>query len=105
MRSLASEFLGCTSENLFKDLSNEDHILIAVSGGSDSVALLYLLHEWARTVDGPKLSVATIDHGLRAESATEAEQVGLIAKKLGLPHWVERWAGEKPGSALSQKAR
>lgn len=103
--SASAKYFGYDLNKLFNDLNDEEHILVAVSGGSDSVALLYLLSDWAKERNNLTLSVATIDHGLRKESAAEAEQVGLIAKKLGLRHVIEHWSGEKPDSALSQKAR
>lgn len=104
-KSLSAKHFGYNLDLLFNELKAHDHILVAVSGGSDSVALLYLLHDWAKNHDGLMLSVATIDHKLRGESADEAIQVGQIAKKLGLRHIVEAWTGEKPASAVSQKSR
>ncbi len=64
---------------------------LAVSGGSDSLALLHLCADWARA-GGPALSVATVDHGLRAEAAAEAAAVGRVCAGLGLPHAVLRWS-------------
>ena len=46
---------------------------IAVSGGSDSVALLHMAHEWARA-RGVRIEAATVDHRLRPEAAAEAAQ-------------------------------
>jgi tRNA(Ile)-lysidine synthase len=59
------------------------HVLLAVSGGADSIALLILAAEWR---DAPRLSVATVDHGLRPEAAAEAAEVAELAGRLGLPH-------------------
>ena len=42
----------------------------AVSGGSDSTALLLAAHRWS-TAAGRSLAVATVDHGLRAEAAAD----------------------------------
>lgn len=57
---------------------------LAVSGGGDSLALLLLAHaampEW--------IDVATVDHGLRAEAADEAQLVGSICASLGLSHTI-----------------
>lgn len=55
---------------------------VAVSGGPDSVALLLLMRELA--LGG--LEAATVDHGLRPEAASEAEMVGQICRKFGIPH-------------------
>lgn len=79
-------------------------VLLAVSGGADSTALLVLASEWARarTV---KLAAATVDHGLRAASASEAKKVATLAKQLGVPHRTLVWKGEKPKTAIEAAAR
>ena len=79
---------------------------LAVSGGSDSTALMRLARDWAQTHHpGLTLSVLTVDHGLRPVSAGEARLVGEWAASLGLPHHVLNWEGEKPSSGLQAKAR
>lgn len=83
------------------------HILVAVSGGSDSVGLLCLL---ARAVSqlsarDVTLSAATIDHGLRGESAGEALGVAELCGRLGVAHTIRRWEGPKPASGISAMAR
>jgi tRNA(Ile)-lysidine synthase len=61
---------------------SEARVGIAVSGGPDSLALL-LLASAAR----PRLvEAATVDHGLRPESADEAAMVAGLCGKLGIPH-------------------
>ncbi len=55
---------------------------IAVSGGPDSIALLLLAHA---TFPG-EIEAATVDHRLRAASASEAEFVAAICAKRGIPH-------------------
>ncbi len=61
------------------------HVLVAVSGGGDSVALLYLLAALAPG-RGWTLAVATLDHGLRGEeSAADRRFVEELAASLGLP--------------------
>lgn len=67
-----------------------DRLGVAVSGGSDSLALLHLLDDW-RQVGGPALCVATVDHGLRPEAAAEAAMVARICEGLGLDHRVLTW--------------
>lgn len=57
---------------------------LAVSGGPDSLALLLLA---AAALPG-RVEAATIDHGLRPESAGEAEMVGQVCAGLDLPHEV-----------------
>ncbi len=55
---------------------------LAVSGGPDSLALLLLAHA-ARP---GAVAAATVDHGLRPESASEAAEVARICAQLGVPH-------------------
>ena len=59
-------------------------VVVAVSGGADSVALLHLLYhltaEWRLT-----LHVAHLDHNLRQESAVDAQFVAQLAQTWGLP--------------------
>ncbi len=66
-------------------LAPMDRVLVAVSGGPDSVALLYLLHR-LRGVLGLKLGVAHFDHCLRGpESREDARFVAELAGSLDLP--------------------
>src|SRR3990172_1939299 len=64
----------------------DGRLLVAVSGGPDSTALLLVLHRLARR-RGLHLAVAHFDHGLRgaAVAAREARFVGDLAATLGLP--------------------
>jgi len=77
--------------------------LLAVSGGADSIALLHLAAPLARPDFA--IAVATVDHGLRPESASEAAFVGQQSRDLGLPHQVLRWAGSRPSSGIQAAAR
>ena len=61
-----------------------DKVLVAVSGGPDSTALLHGLWE-ARARLGLTLEVAGVDHGLRAGAAAELDLVAERAAALGLP--------------------
>jgi tRNA(Ile)-lysidine synthase len=81
-------------------------VLLAVSGGPDSVALMLLAAAWTERCSGTtSLQVATVDHGLRPRSRDEAETVAEWAKALGLPHTTLVWEGEKPGARIQEKAR
>jgi len=58
---------------LFFGLENSRGLILAVSGGPDSTALLLIAARWAKRIKrAPKLVAVTIDHGLRAEAAREA---------------------------------
>ena len=77
---------------------------VAISGGADSLALAILSKEWAKQ-NQTSITAITIDHGLRKESAREAEQVSLWMKERGIPHHILNWTGLKPTSGLQAKAR
>jgi tRNA(Ile)-lysidine synthase len=76
---------------------------IAVSGGGDSVALMALAADWARTA-GVALRAATVNHGLRAEAADEARGVAMQAAAMGLAHDTLTWRWDGCGN-LQDAAR
>lgn len=80
-------------------------IVIGVSGGPDSVALMLLAADWARARATPPLYVATVDHGMRKDSTSEAEMVARWAARLALPHAILVWDGVKPASRIQERAR
>lgn len=92
-------------ETIFSSLRPAKAIVLAVSGGPDSIALMLMAADWAKSGDAPPVLVATVDHGLRPESRHEAEQVSLWAKALGLPHRILSWGGEKPKTRIQERAR
>ena len=59
-------------------------VAVAVSGGSDSLALMFLLRDWARSRGLPLPIVLCVDHGVRPESRAEARQVVRWARNAGL---------------------
>lgn len=82
-------------------------VVVAVSGGSDSVALLRLAHAVAPEL-GLRLIVAHLDHGARgAASAADAGFVAALAKDLGLPCEIGHWAPSRPNhfEADARRAR
>ena len=74
---------------------------VAVSGGSDSLALLHLLHDRIRT----GLAAVTVDHRLRPESASEALHVARLCERLGVPHDVLQRTGWDGRGNLQDQAR
>ncbi|MBI1209795.1 MAG: tRNA lysidine(34) synthetase TilS [Azospirillum sp.] len=76
----------------------------AVSGGADSLALVLLLHGWARDREGAVTAV-TVDHGLRPDSAEEARRVGAWLALRGISHRILTWCGPKPVSGIQAAAR
>ena len=65
-------------------VSRGDRVLVGVSGGSDSVALLHLLAA-LRSRLGIDLIVGHVDHQLRVDSAHDAAGVAALAATLGVP--------------------
>lgn len=65
-------------------VAKNDKILIAVSGGPDSVTLLYLLNSLKKEFN-LSLHVAHLDHMLRKDSAGDAEFVKRLAQNLKIP--------------------
>ena len=63
---------------------------VAVSGGSDSVALLRLLCNWGLK-HGRKIYAATVNHNLRAEAQAEAEFVANLCEDIDIPHFLLSW--------------
>jgi len=78
-----------------------DRVGLAVSGGPDSLALLLLAHD---TLGPDRLAVATVDHGLRAQSADEAAHVARLCAARGLAHATLTLA-MAPGTAVQERAR
>jgi tRNA(Ile)-lysidine synthase len=94
------------ADALFSGLEKLRGLILAVSGGPDSTALLVLAARWAKRLKrAPKLVAVTIDHGLRAEAAQEAAAVKRLARRLGVAHRTMRWRGRKPKSGLQEAAR
>ncbi len=92
---------------LFEGLA--ERAAIAVSGGSDSIGLMHLFADWRASSDvarsrEPPL-ILTVDHGLRPESAAEANVVAAQAAALGFTHETLRWHGPKPASGVQEAAR
>ena len=94
------------ADKLFSDLTGAKALLLAVSGGPDSTALMLLAVRWAKSLKrAPVLTAITVDHGLRKESRREALDVARLAKRLGIAHRTLRWTGKKPKTGLPQTAR
>lgn len=94
------------ARHLFADWKPAPAVVLAVSGGPDSLALMWLAARWRGALKkGPRLVAVTVDHGLREEAAREARDVKRLAKSLGVEHRTLRWTGSKPKSGLPAAAR
>ncbi len=88
-------------ERLFGRLAGARGLVIAVSGGPDSTALMLLVAGWP---DRPPALVVTCDHGIRPEAADEARLVAENAERLGLPWRIMR-TPERASGNLQDWAR
>ena len=94
------------AKRLFADWKSAPAIVLAVSGGPDSMALMWLAARWRRALArGPRLVAVTVDHGLRPEAAREARDVKRLARSLEVAHRTLRWTGTKPNTGLPAAAR
>lgn len=81
-------------------------LVVAVSGGGDSMALLALLSRWVKNSGaGCQITALTVDHRLRPESAGEARQVAAWCRGLRVGHKTLKVTAPPPTSGLQEWAR
>jgi tRNA(Ile)-lysidine synthase len=86
-------------------ISGAKRLGLAVSGGSDSMAMLHLVVRAAFPLGWQVLAV-TVDHALRTEAADEARFVRHICAALGVPHQTLLWEhAEISGNIMQEAAR
>lgn len=94
------------AKQLFADWTNLPAMVLAVSGGPDSVALMWLAARWRNTLKKPpRVLAVTVDHGLRDEAAREARDVKRLAGALEIEHRTVRWSAPKPDAGIPAAAR
>ena len=82
-------------------LDGDGPLGVAVSGGGDSVALLYALAVWGKR----PLEVFCVDHGLNPLSPQWTQSVADHAARVGAGFTALHWQGEKPSTGLAATAR
>jgi tRNA(Ile)-lysidine synthase len=102
----AAPISAAETKTLFADLVDAPALVLAVSGGPDSTALLVLMARWRAALrHGPKLVAVTVDHRLRVESRSEAAAVHRLARKVNVAHRTLTWSGKKPATGVQEAAR
>jgi tRNA(Ile)-lysidine synthase len=79
-------------------------VAVAVSGGSDSLALMHLAAAWAER-QGRRLLVLSVDHGLNPDGPLWNARVAKAAHRLGADWRGLAWSGPKPVTGLPAAAR
>ena len=70
-------------------LQAHDRVVAGVSGGADSVCLLFLLLEWQK-ICPIDIAVVHVNHGIRAEAGEDARYVEQLCKARGIPFFLTR---------------
>ena len=110
MRGLAVQVRDPVTERVAAvlDVRLETHtdapLAVALSGGSDSLALFHLVSAWAR-MNGREVIALTVDHGLQDAGAAWAEQCAQMAAERGRAHRTLHWTGAKPATGIPAAAR
>ena len=88
------------------DFGKAKAVAVAISGGSDSTALLFMLQDYFKTLPAaPRIIAITIDHGLRSGSAREAHEVSALCARNRIEHATSLWSGAKPATGVQAAAR
>jgi len=87
-----------------KDLKLNEDFIVAVSGGSDSLALCFLSKIYS-TKKQINVKYLHVDHKLRNNSTKEAKFVKLLLKKMSANLEILTWIGKKPKSNIQSIAR
>ena len=87
-----------------KDLNLNDNFIVAVSGGSDSLALCYLSKIYS-IKKKLKVKYLHVDHKLRGTSTKEAIFLKMLLKKMSSSLEILTWIGKKPKSNIQSVAR
>jgi len=82
------------------------HVAVAVSGGPDSMALVFCVKRWLdEKTEVGSITAFIVDHDLRDASAAEAEQVRKTLMKIGIPAEILRWQHAPVTARLHETAR
>ncbi|MCH9753812.1 MAG: tRNA lysidine(34) synthetase TilS, partial [Alphaproteobacteria bacterium] len=88
----------------FRLLDSENRFAVALSGGSDSMALAVLLNDYSKK-NNKELVALIVDHNLRDNSSVEARNVSEIITNLGIKNEILTWAHQEISSNIQERAR
>ena len=83
---------------------NKLNFSVAISGGSDSLSLVYFSKCYS-ILNNITVEFYHIDHKLRKESSKEAKQLSFLLKKFDINCKILIWKGKKPKSNIQSIAR
>ena len=91
-------------ESVLNQLKFKNNVCIALSGGPDSLSLLYLLqcYKFSKSI---KIYTYIVDHRLRYNSSKEAQKIKSKLKKFNIGVKILKWTGKKPSSNIQSEAR
>ena len=94
------------SKNLekYKFIEKKAKIAVGVSGGVDSISLIFLLSKWALSKNFQIIALI-VDHKLRTNSSKEALEVSSYLSKNNISNKILVWKNNKPESRIQEKAR
>ena len=87
-----------------KSFNLDENFIVAVSGGSDSLALAYLSKIYA-SINNLRSEYFIIDHRIRSDSTSEAKLVKRLLKKFHIKAEILSWLGKKPLNNIQSVAR
>ena len=97
--------------NIYKDFNNfvkfnlnNSSFSVAVSGGTDSLALAYFSKCYSIS-NNVKVQYYHVDHNLRKESSLEAKKLKFLLKKYDINCKILTWIGKKPKTNIQSLAR
>ena len=91
-------------DNFNKFNLNKSNFSVALSGGSDSLALAYLSKCYSIT-NNIQVKYYHVDHKLRKESSLEAKKLKNLLKNFDIKCKILKWTGKKPKSNIQSEAR
>src|SRR5260370_42037461 len=93
------------AKRLFADWRGVPAIVLAVSGGPDSIALMWLAARWRHALArGPRLIAVTVDHGLRPQTPAQARGGKRPARRPHPPHRTPRLTRSQPRTRVPAAA-